>query len=326
MGSTEGKGRPLSPSQYMGGFGSFGWDKPKGRNGIAGAGAGGLVPSTVPLVRLGHGCDPVLLSDDQYLHAGRGIPGLSGHMIAAAVECAGGRKIQVMSMAELVTRVLVLQYPDIQERWYADVYFASGRGDFLIDTGATTSMITYKFYNSLSNPPPILPSDVRIKVADGRRIHCRGIVVTPMQLGGRWYAHRLLVMDELTGQEDGILGMDFMYIHDCIMNCRNGKVFLDDGEAVMWAKKEGDVLAARSGSRKLVRPHQFSKLTVDVPKGSRSDWCFTPSGKMNADLEIVSSDCVVNAAEPHLWVRNSGNSSVRIDRHEVLGHMRLSVK
>ena len=173
------------------------------------------------VVQLGAGTTPILLAGGK-IRQGRGVPGLGGGMILSGTRTSNGLKMKVLSLRELQHQVLTLVSPHIQERWYADVTISDRRGDFLIDGGATTSMITKKFYDSLSNPPPVIPTNVEVKVADGRIIHSSGLTVVPMKVGNLWYGTRLLIMDGLDGNEDGILGIDWQYIHDVTMSMRSG--------------------------------------------------------------------------------------------------------
>lgn len=92
------------------------------------------------VVQLGAGTTPILLAGGK-IRQGRGVPGLGGGMILSGTRTSNGLKMKVLSLRELQHQVLTLVSPHIQERWYADVTISDRRGDFLIDGGATTSMI-----------------------------------------------------------------------------------------------------------------------------------------------------------------------------------------
>ena len=181
------------------------------------AGTGETTPGDVNIglntVQMGHGFKPVFIRNEEVAKVsyGRGINGLEDAKLAVASETEFGRRLEVISMVELQHRVLTMCSPNVQERWYAEVYMNSQKGDFLVDSGATTSMITKDFYDSLSDKPPIIPTKLMVQVADGRSICCRGLVVIPVNIAGRRYAARFLVMDQLCGKEDGIIGMDFVF-------------------------------------------------------------------------------------------------------------------
>ena len=273
----------------------------------------------VDLVRLGHGLDPVGVVREDRVNHGVGIPGLEGAMIACATERRGGRRLEIISLSELGSRVLSLHTPQIQERWYAEVGLGLKKGYFLLDSGATTSMITSRFYNSMSNPPPIIPSDLWVTVADGYQIHCRGLVICTVTVGGRKYAGRVLVMDRLGGNEDGILGLDFMYTFDCTMSFRTGKFSLEDGASVVWASPETKCLGARLETSVLCRPKEYTRIPLRPPQGEATTWAFKPSGHMCSSLSLGGSDGVISSEEPSVWMWNNSASAVRVNRNECMG-------
>jgi len=192
-------------------------------------------------------------------------------------------------------------------------------GDFLLDSGATTSMITESYYNSLVNPPPIYPTDMWVTVADGYKVHCRGLLITTCRVGGRNYAVRVLVMDRLGGDEDGILGMDFMYIFDCHMNFRTGKLSLEDGDVVVWANPETKVLGARAKSAVVCRPKEFTHVPLKMPEEEENDWAFKLRGEMCSSMALGGSDCVIKRDKFGVWVWNNSMSNIKILRSEVVG-------
>ena len=81
--------------------------------------------------------------------------------------------LNLITLTELETRAITLpKSPEVvvQERWFAPVEIYSQRTDWLIDTGATTTLITRSFYDSLRLTDPIQPTKMMVNVANGAPI------------------------------------------------------------------------------------------------------------------------------------------------------------
>ncbi len=66
--------------------------------------------------------------------------------------------------------------------WYSPVHMRGQAYDFLIDSGASWSVITYKMYQTLPYPiPPLQPTNMKFALANGDSISARGVVHYPLR-------------------------------------------------------------------------------------------------------------------------------------------------
>ena len=256
-----------------------------------------LLEDKSKVVHIGAGRSPIILADHAVRH-GKGIPGLGDRSLLGGLRTKKGLEMKVMSLCELQKQVLTVVSPYVQERWYADVTVSDRGGDFLMDPGATTSLISQNFYDSLNDPPPVYPTDMEVKVVGGSKVHSSGLIVVPVKVGARWYAARLLIMDEIGNGEDGILGIDWMFIHEVTMNMRTGKVTFGDNEEHYWARPEKGVMAARTKGEVTVLSNSFSKLELMNPWSVYDNLLFSPSGKLGMEERVIGSDCCLDKGRP----------------------------
>ena len=124
----------------------------------------------------------------------------------------------------------------IKKRWYVPVTVNAQGGEFLIDIGATTTLITKKFYDSLTNPPPMIPSKVVVGVASvGGTVTTEGMATFPIRIGRNIYMLTCLIVGEIAGNEDGVIGADFYYVHACNLDW-SGRFTLENGKSIVTAR------------------------------------------------------------------------------------------
>lgn len=96
---------------------------------------------------------------------------------------------------------------------------------FLVDTGAAVSLIDGNVWDnikSLQDTVTLNPVATRLVGVDGVPLQVRGSAVLDLSLKGLRVEQNLIVADSLTSQ--GILGMDFLESHHCILDLANGKL------------------------------------------------------------------------------------------------------
>ena len=93
---------------------------------------------------------------------------------------------------------------------------------FLVDTGAAVTLINTSTWTrcKLSGQPPadLIPwNQQRLVGVDRCPLQVKGSVSVQLNFGGRSFLTSVIVVKGLT--EEGILGLDFLQQHQCIINC-----------------------------------------------------------------------------------------------------------
>ena len=91
-------------------------------------------------------------------------------------------------------------------RWYVSVTVRGRTGEFLLDTGASHSLVSNKFYSLLSDNHDDFKMKVNACSADGSSLQTFGRTFLPMMLGGKEYVFSPTIAEM---NDDGILGLDF---------------------------------------------------------------------------------------------------------------------
>ena len=110
--------------------------------------------------------------------------------------------------------------------------------NFLIDTGATVSLVAPHIYNlcasQLGTPPVIDELGKPILTADMTPLKVKGTTKVSFAVKGMSFQHQMVVMSEL--DIDGILGLDFMKKYSCSIDIAN-ELLLFQGQAVELVMK-----------------------------------------------------------------------------------------
>ena len=108
-------------------------------------------------------------------------------------------------------------------RWYLTVSIRGREAEFLIDTGASHSMIGRKFFRSLAVQADCSIGTGRVSAANGSEMQTYGRQVLSMSVRDTTYVISPTVA-ELT--DDGILGMDFCSLYGAVMDTSTGKILV----------------------------------------------------------------------------------------------------
>ena len=118
----------------------------------------------------------------------------------------------------------------------ADMYGYTA--NFLIDTGATVSLVAPHIYHlcaaQLGKPPVIDELGKPILTADMTPLNVKGTTKVSFAVKGMSFQHQMVVMSEL--DIDGIIGLDFMQKYSCSIDIAKG-LLLVQGQAVELAMK-----------------------------------------------------------------------------------------
>ena len=107
------------------------------------------------------------------------------------------------------------------KRWYLSVMIRGKPAEFLVDTGASHSMIGHGFFRSLAMTSDTPIGSSRVSTADGSSIRTYGRQVLPLGVNNRTYIISPTIA-EIT--DDGILGLDFCALYGVEFNTKTGMI------------------------------------------------------------------------------------------------------
>ncbi|CAC5402085.1 Transposon Ty3-I Gag-Pol polyprotein,Transposon Ty3-G Gag-Pol polyprotein [Mytilus coruscus] len=113
----------------------------------------------------------------------------------------------------------------------AGMYVKLNVGDieakFVVDTGATLTLVSSKLYNMLTPLDKSYLNEVKTTVRSvcGNKLELRGKSSFNLRFGSNLLQSEAVVTDL---QVDGILGLDFMKRHNCLIDVNNGLVCIGD--------------------------------------------------------------------------------------------------
>ena len=174
-------------------------------------------------------------------------------------------------------KVVLLSLQSGVNSWFAPVEVMGITFDFLVDTGASKSIITRKVYDSLPNTKPKLqPTNISFELGSGDIHPALGICHLPitMRFGKitRSITMPIFVCDHLSSTTDCIFGLDAgMYI-DFILEYSTGILRLlkdpDDNPLLCTPKlcTHDDSLHARVLNRVVIKPESFAAVEVGTRK------------------------------------------------------------
>ena len=121
-----------------------------------------------------------------------------------------------------VGTVLNAEYAPLKgQRWYMCLSISGQRGEFLVDTGASHTLIGRDFISRLGNQSDVPVEGIKARTATGDAMKTYGRTVKPMLVDGKTYWICPTIAD-IT--DDGILGMDFAALYGVTMNTKTGMV------------------------------------------------------------------------------------------------------
>lgn len=160
---------------------------------------------------------------------------------------------------------------------YIDATVNQQNYKLLVDTGATLSIISNRVYSELSgaNKPSIFASDQIIESANGGALIHYGKGCFDIKIGNKLCQTEATVADV---KADGILGLDFLRAHECVIDVVAEKLIIGDSEINL-------IFHGTFGCFRVV-----SSETISIPPASevivRGKVCVTGKGRL-CDFEGV---------------------------------------
>ena len=123
---------------------------------------------------------------------------------------------------------------------YIDGYIQGRTLSFLVDTGASVTLISTGVYHQIAidKRPPLVAVDVQMETADGKTIPCLGKGMFDLQVEGIAVKHEVWVA-EITPK--GILGLDFLSHNNCNLNLGKNEIHFNELPGTPYDDDDYDV-------------------------------------------------------------------------------------
>ena len=105
------------------------------------------------------------------------------------------------------------------QRWYISLSIAGRRGEFLVDTGASHTLIGREFMSRLGVRSEVPSEGIKARTATGDAMITYGRTVKQVLVEGKTY---WICPTVANITDDGILGMDFTALYGLSINARTG--------------------------------------------------------------------------------------------------------
>ena len=131
-----------------------------------------------------------------------------------------------------------------QSGWHLPVEINEQEITFLVDSGASCTMIDASIYQNLTKSIPLQLSPIAdtFVLADGSQLEVLGEVVLEGRIGDQWYPMTLVVAE--FGDNTAILGLDFMEDQDVILRLSLGKMMIGNETVVLHRENAEKVVIA----------------------------------------------------------------------------------
>ena len=159
---------------------------------------------------------------------------------------------------------------------------------FLLDSGASISIINKQTYNALCHALPfLLNSGNKIYLANQSEMKIIRCATLRVQIGLLDVMHNLLIADTLTQQV--ILGLDFLEPHKCILDFKQGFcliqgqkiLFQPEGYAPQWVRALHDTS---------VPPQSENIIYGKVPLPTIHSAFLSDASSSYCDMDVVSDE------------------------------------
>ena len=209
-------------------------------------------------------------------------------------------------------------------RWYVSVTIRGKSGEFLVDTGASHSMIGRDFFRSLAVNSDVPVGTGRVSAADGSEIRTYGRQVLQITIGEVKFVIGPTVA-ELT--DDGILGLDFFSLYGGVLDTGSGSLLIRHPypSEVKCVLRRISGIATVQQTVKIPPQHVCNVLigSRDIPSG-RMGVVEPDAGLLNG-LGLASTCTLVkNSRWAVVPVSNPTPHAVYLDKDTVFGNVTLA--
>ena len=206
--------------------------------------------------------------------------------------------------------------------WYTSVEVCEEPTEFLLDTGASVTLIDKTVYDKFRSPPELQKCDVKLIAANGEGISVYGKAFLPLTFGDTTAEHQTVVCN-LSGSI-GILGIDLLERLGAVADLSKGLLSLKStGATVKLHKRNMPVVARVTVAEPAVLPPHSEMIINGRPDQRR--WrekigIVEPLRNFGGIDPILTAKCVVDSSSGSVPVRvaNLGDEPVVLNRGTVV--------
>ena len=205
------------------------------------------------------------------------------------------------------------------QRWYLCLTISGARGEFLVDTGASHTLIDRKFMSRLSIKSEAPLQGVKARTATGDSMETYGRTVNAMSVDGKTYWICPTISD-IT--DDGILGMDFAALYGVTMNASTGRLQIRHPykQSVQCVLRSASSVASVAQRTKLAPRHITDVLVSCVGVQGRRPGMFEPGDSKLAELGLSGYHTyLANARWGVIPICNSSSKEITLRKGEEIG-------
>ena len=162
------------------------------------------------------------------------------------------------------------------KRWYLAASVKGRVGEFLVDTGASHSIISRRFYTLLVGTNDDLKLRVNACTADGSRLRTFGRTFLCISVMGKEFVFSPTIAEI---EDDGIIGMDFADLFGMMLNPKTGELFIE----YPYDMKAQCVLRVISSVASVAQ-------TVKIPPGTTCDVLVSSSSDLRGRMGVMEPD------------------------------------
>ena len=164
-------------------------------------------------------------------------------------------------------------------RWYISVSVKGKVAEFLVDTGASHSMVSRGFYDLVSSGDETLTKRRSARLADGSRLQTYGRRFMKLRIDDKEFAFSPVIADI---QDEGIVGLDFAALYGAVLRPKSGVLEIEHP----YRLHSQCVLRQVSCIASVVQ-------TVKIPPGQTCDILYQGDGKMKGQVAVMEPDVIL---------------------------------
>lgn len=155
--------------------------------------------------------------------------------------------------------------------WYADCSLKGKITEFLVDSGSSCTMLDITVFSSLNkqNSVELSPVHANFVLADGSPLDVLGEFSVEIELAGIIFVHTVVVAN-LGGDLQGILGLDFIEDHDVVLRLSQGLFSVGDLSIQLHRETPPGCCRIRTGRNLLIQPRTVVVVEADVDQSRKS--------------------------------------------------------
>ena len=210
------------------------------------------------------------------------------------------------------------------KRWYISVTVRGRTGEFLVDTGASHSLISKKFYSLVSEEHDKFGKNVNALTADGSSMQTFGRTFLTIGITGREYILSPTIADI---SDDGILGLDFAALFEAVLDPKKGSMFIKHPyeQKVKCVLRQISSVASVHQTVKVLPGTTCDVLCVSSVHFRDKIGVFEPDLGRLSDLGLESVDTLIsNSSYTVIPITNRNMKTVYLKKGTAVGDIQLT--